>query len=174
MKPTDEQLGQFAAARAHYRKHAVRIASCPKDEWALEMYAWEHEAGIRLTPIERCVWADIRQCNAVMYPQFPVGRYIVDFANPAARVVLECDGAAWHGDAERDQRRQAEIESLGWTVYRLTGRECLEQEDWKEDEDGRAAFVRSTSTDLLRRIVKNHSIAWSGRMRLPSFAGLFR
>lgn len=35
-----------------------------------------------MTPIERWLWADIRHADAVFYPQYPVGNFFVDFANP--------------------------------------------------------------------------------------------
>lgn len=60
-------------------------------------------------------------------PQYPLtvrGRhYRIDLAFPEHRVALEYDGQEWHSsDRQRsaDRRRQAEIESIGWSVERFT------------------------------------------------------
>jgi very-short-patch-repair endonuclease len=50
----------------------------------------------------------------------------VDFHWPAARVVVEVDGYASHGNPvafERDRRRDALLVSTGWRVMRLTWRQ---------------------------------------------------
>lgn len=108
--------------RAHYKRHEAAIQAAGASEWGIDAYAWEEVA--RMTPIEAWLWADIRAIGAVLYPQYPVGRRFVDFGNPVAKVAIECDGAKFHQDKEADDKRQREIEALGWTVYRVTGREC--------------------------------------------------
>jgi very-short-patch-repair endonuclease len=110
--------------RAHYKRHEAAIKAAGASAWGIDAYAWDHNADIRLTPIEAWLWSDIRAIGAVLYPQYPVGRRFVDFGNPVAKVAIECDGAKFHQDKEADAKRQGEIEALGWTVYRLTGREC--------------------------------------------------
>ena len=45
--------------------------------------------------------------------------WFTDFAFPELRIVIECDGEAWHKNIERDRLRQADIESQGWTVMRF-------------------------------------------------------
>lgn len=132
-------MNQFERALAFYREVNPKILEGERNEWAIDPYAWD-EFGIRMTPIEAWLWGDIRQANVVMYPQYPVGRYFVDFANPVARVAFECDGAAFHQDKEKDARRQAEIEDMGWTVYRFTGSECRTEFDEEERRNGWALF----------------------------------
>ena len=119
--------------RAHYDSAPPALWEV-RDEWIGDPYEWDFAAGILLTPIERSMWDKIRLENLIFYPQFPVLRYFVDFANPAARVVIECDGRAYHADEERDARRQREIEVDGWTVYRFTGSECHD-DAWTEWDD---------------------------------------
>ena len=53
--------------------------------------------------------------------QHPIGGYVVDFACPELRLVIEVDGDVHTlpDVAERDVRRSDEIESLGWTVLRF-------------------------------------------------------
>jgi very-short-patch-repair endonuclease len=51
--------------------------------------------------------------------QLVVGGYIVDFAAPAVRLVVEVDGG-YHCERQRaDARRDRAIERLGWRVLRV-------------------------------------------------------
>ncbi|MFY9686485.1 MAG: endonuclease domain-containing protein [Pseudolabrys sp.] len=53
--------------------------------------------------------------------QMPIGNFIVDFACPAARLVIEVDGSQ-HGESqgvERDKDRTAWLESQGYRVLRF-------------------------------------------------------
>ena len=78
-----------------------------------------------MTPIENAIWEQIRELGAVFYPQYPVDRFFADFANPVARVAIECDGVQFHKDAERDQVRDDRFRDFGWKVYRIPGRLCV-------------------------------------------------
>jgi len=53
--------------------------------------------------------------------QHPIGRYVVDFACPELRLVVEVDGDvhALPDVAARDEKRTAELAELGWTVLRF-------------------------------------------------------
>lgn len=63
----------------------------------------------------------------------------VDAAYPSYKLAIELDGYAWHSDRrtfERDRRRDNELRSLGWTVFRFT---------WgmlKFEQDNLAALIR--------------------------------
>lgn len=147
----------FVRITRHYADTMESIIKAGPSLWGVDPYAWEHKAGIELSPIERALWSDIRYIGLVLYPQFPVGHFFVDFANPAARVAIECDGARWHTDVDRDAERQREIERLGWTVYRLTGVECFA--DGKEiEEPGRIRYESSKAQKLLEEIGRKHGI----------------
>lgn len=145
-------MNKWDAIRAFYAKHGAAIKRCGRSEWAYgDAYLWDHEGGIDLTPIERLLWSDIRALDAVLYPQYPVGRYFVDFANPAAKVAVECDGAAWHTDKAKDAARDADLAAMGWTVYRFPGWEC--RTDFCEET------MKSGSAHLrLKEIVAEHRI----------------
>ena len=54
--------------------------------------------------------------------QTPIGQYIVDFYCPAARLVVELDGAShdFEDQADDDDRRQAWLESKGYRVLRFS------------------------------------------------------
>lgn len=121
----------WKAIKAFYEASQEAILSAGKNDWGIDPYAWE--TFMFLTPIERAFWNDLREEGCVMYPNFPVGRFFVDFANPCARIAIECDGAKYHTDVERDAARQREIEALGWTVYRLSGRACKQLDEISEE-----------------------------------------
>lgn len=153
--------------RAHYARHHKSIMAAGKNAWGIDPYAWEFEAGIELSPIERGMWHDIRCVGLVMYPQFPVERYFVDFANPVAKVAIECDGAAWHADKDKDMLRQKRIESLGWTVYRASGSDCLKDDKTEYDEHGRERSIAGHVTILMRQINQAHDITLRGTVTKP-------
>jgi len=79
-----------------------------------------------MTPIECNLWCDIRGFGLPYYPQYPVGRYFVDFADPIRRWALEADGKEWH-DAEKDAKRDQKLGMMGWRVFRFTGRETYDE-----------------------------------------------
>lgn len=148
-------MNDFDAVKAHYRSVAHLITR--PDEWGIDAYAWsDPEIGIRLTPIEEALWHDIRGENVIMYPQYPVGRFFVDFGNPGARVALECDGAQWHRDQEHDRARQAEIERLGWSVYRIGGADCFTDAIEGEDQDGNPFCRPGLARLFIREVIAHH------------------
>ena len=113
------------AIRAFYADMNPLILTTPKDQWAFGAYCWEESQGmINFTPIENWLWADIRECGAVLWPQYPILNFFVDFANPVAKVAIECDGAAYHLDKAKDEARDKRLQDAGWTVYRITGKHC--------------------------------------------------
>jgi hypothetical protein len=135
-------MNDWQAIKAHYQRVNTMILAEQKNEWAIDPYAWDNGM-IRLTPIEEWLWADIRQLDAVLYPQYPVCGVFVDFGNPVAKVAIECDGAAYHLDKEKDARRDRMLGNDGWRVYRITGRDCRTEFDEATMTPGFAAkFVR--------------------------------
>lgn len=75
------------------------------------------------TEIEFQAWCSIREKGRiVLYPQFPVDKYFLDFANPGLKIGLELDGKDFH-DEEKDRQRDLNLKSLGWTIYRISGKE---------------------------------------------------
>lgn len=137
------------ALRQFYAMADKEIKEAGASEWGIDAY--EVDWLSVFTPIEYALWHDIRGHNCILYPQYPVGRYFVDFANPVAKVAIECDGASWHQDAEKDASRQAEIEALGWTVYRITGRDC--KTDFNEE-----TMEPGAAKKFIKRIAAMHGI----------------
>lgn len=151
-------MTDWSGIRCFYAHHDMAIHQAGPSQFGIDPYAWEHDGGITLTPIERALWSDIRASGAVLYPQYPVGRRFVDFGNPCAKVAIECDGAQWHTDAEADARRQREIEANGWTVYRFTGRECMDDEGDVTDDAGRTRLIVSETYRRICEIATRHGI----------------
>jgi len=59
-----------------------------------------------------------------------VGRFEVDFCWRTERVIVEVDGFAFHSSRaalERDHRRDAELQQLGFLVIRIGWRELLQE-----------------------------------------------
>ena len=122
----------WTAIKAHYAKLNKQILSCPSNKWAADPYAWDMgQRIIFMTPIEENFWADCREADLILYSQYPACGYFIDFANPAAKVGIECDGKAFHVDKERDEYRQGVLERAGWSIFRISGREC--NENWDSD-----------------------------------------
>ena len=140
----------WARIRAHYKRATPAILACEKNEWALDAYAWEALGAIHFTPIEEGLWHDIRAVDVVLYPQYPVLNFFVDFANPKAKVAIECDGAAYH-DASKDAERDAQLRAAGWTVYRISGRDCRDGVDMDSGQHTKAR-------EFIQRISANHNI----------------
>lgn len=142
------------ATKAFYAENEEAIMAAPRNEWAIDPTAWNEV--MTLTPIESWLWGDIREANAVFYPQWPVAGFFVDFANPVARVAIECDGAAYHLDKAKDAARDEKLADLGWTVYRITGGQC--RTDCNE-ETGNPGYARRfvdavVEAHGLRRVAK--------------------
>ncbi|MDE2000365.1 MAG: DUF559 domain-containing protein [Burkholderiales bacterium] len=145
-------LTRFSEAAKHYKQYRSEILDAGRAEWGVDPYEWECFS--TMTPIEFDLWSCIRSIDAVFYPQFPIAGYFADFCNPVAGVVIECDGAQWHQDKEKDAKRQAAIEDEGFTVYRITGRQC-------QDAEFAAEFLRDIAIrHSLIRGINQSCIAW--------------
>jgi very-short-patch-repair endonuclease len=140
---------RYPALRKFYALAKGEIEAAERNQWGIDPYEvdWLNV----FTPIEYGLWQDIRQTGAVLYPQYPVGRFFVDFGNPKAKVAVECDGAAFHTDKAKDAARDAELGKLGWRVYRISGRDC------KKDFD-EVKMECSDARKLIKRLRENYGI----------------
>jgi hypothetical protein len=143
--------------RVHYANWHDDIMRAGSNEWGAPAYAWD-EGFLHFTPIETWLWEHIRACDAVLYPQYPVDRFFVDFANPVAKVAVECDGAAYHTDKSKDAARDARLQALGWHVYRITGSDCAHENDRETGAPGRAH-------QFIHNICEQHGISRNSRTR---------
>ncbi|MER8441431.1 DUF559 domain-containing protein [Mesorhizobium sp. M1312] len=77
-----------------------------------------------MTDAELKLWNELRAHRLMALSfrrQVPIGSYIVDFACPTHRLVVEVDGSQ-HADtehAERDATRSTYLKSSGWTILRF-------------------------------------------------------
>src|SRR3990167_2781162 len=90
-------------------------------------YAIQDDWVSLLTPIEYNVWDEMRHWGLLFYPQYPIGKYFVDFADPINKLIVEVDGKDFHQNKEKDDIRQKEIETLGWKVFRFSGTETYKK-----------------------------------------------
>ena len=141
---------KFDAIRDFYKAAEAEIMAEKPNEWSMHPYEWE-KCGIHLTPIESWLWHDIRAVDLVLYPQYPVLGFFVDFANPKAKVVIECDGQAFHQDKAKDAARDKKLRDAGWHVYRITGKDCRDGVDSDTPS-------QSAARQFIERIASMHNI----------------
>lgn len=150
--------GKWLKIKEHYALFGPIILAGVSHEWEIDPYAWDYAgSGINMTPIERNLWADARNVGAILYPQWPTCGYFLDFANPVAMVGIECDGAAYHTDKERDAKRQRHLEDNGWTIYRISGRDCnTDFDDETKESSAATKFIEEICSkhDIRRRVIK--------------------
>lgn len=132
MKKTHFKHIPYYNIRAHYD----RLTPMIMEQSQRLVYKWvnpysEYTDFVSLfTPIERDMWNQIRAFGfAPMYPQYPAGRFFLDFANPFIKIAIECDGKEFHQDVEKDYERDQWLLRNGWTVYRIEGKHCVKQLD---------------------------------------------
>ncbi|MEW6606048.1 MAG: DUF559 domain-containing protein [bacterium] len=76
------------------------------------------------TEIESNVWSDIRYWGLPFYPQFPVRKYFIDFADPIWKIGIEVDGK-YHKKREqgrKDLKKDEYLRNKGWFIFRISGR----------------------------------------------------
>ena len=116
------------------------------------------------SPIERMAWGEIRSSGLPFYPQYPVGKFFADFADPVKKIVIECDGKAFH-DKQQDDLRDSLMGSLGWTVYRVSGADCnrIINDPWEEvsclEYEDRENEIRSLVSEWATKTVDG--LVWS-------------
>jgi very-short-patch-repair endonuclease len=83
-----------------------------------------------VTDAERVLWQGLRdkQLGWRFRRQFVIAPYIVDFACPEARLVIEADGGQ-HAEPHVDCRRDAALAKKGWRILRFWNNEILENRE---------------------------------------------
>ena len=143
-------MNNFDAIASFYKLVNRPIMAAKKNEWGIDPYEWDRGL-IQMTPIESWLWHDIRAVDAVFYPQYPVAGFFVDFANPRAKVAIECDGAEFHQDKSKDSARDKKLTDAGWTVYRISGKDCRSGVNPDEPNLARAFIERISTNHNLKR-----------------------
>jgi very-short-patch-repair endonuclease len=81
---------------------------------------------------ERICWELIRahRMEGIKFRrQHPIGPYFADFACVSLKFVIEIDGDHHADQVERDARRTAVMESLGWRVVRFAANEVVQNRE---------------------------------------------
>jgi very-short-patch-repair endonuclease len=79
------------------------------------------------TPAEQKLWHKLRnhRLGGLKFRrQMPLGPFIADFYCPAAKLVVELDGAS-HIEPQTDERRDAWMAAQGIQVLRLSNRDVI-------------------------------------------------
>ncbi len=104
------------AQRQHLKRQATLVCRA---------HAMRHQP----TPSEAKLWGTIAagQLGVSFKRQVPLGKFIVDFLAPAARLVIEVDGGAHVSRGAADGRKDRQLARLGYRVLRLPAELVLTQ-----------------------------------------------
>jgi very-short-patch-repair endonuclease len=83
------------------------------------------------TPAEHRLWQILRAKRLAGYKfkrQLPIDHYIVDFACPARRLIVEADGGQ-HLEGKRDVSRDEYLKEHGFRVLRFWNSDIFENEE---------------------------------------------
>jgi len=112
------------------------------------------------TRTERKLWdalSALPLAGAHFRPQMPIGPYVVDITCPAAKLVIEVDGAhhAEKENAARDAQRTRWLESEGYRVLRF----------WNSDVTSNQNGVLETITAAVCGSIEAHPLKHEGARR---------
>jgi very-short-patch-repair endonuclease len=81
-----------------------------------------------MTEAEKRLWRELRELGLPrrFRGQHPIGRHIVDFACPAAKLVIELDGGQHAISLSADELRNREIAERGYRVIRFWNVDVIE------------------------------------------------
>lgn len=133
IKPGSIEYFSFLNRVRDYYKDFERliINSTIKGQWQ-NVYAFDWASSF--SEAEFQAWQVIRLTpRCLMYPQYPVDKYFVDFGNPYYQIALEVDGKEYHLDKEKDIQRDKALLELGWKTFRITGSEAFRMIDGIEE-----------------------------------------
>jgi len=83
-----------------------------------------------MTDAEHQIWYHLRNRALMGYKfrrQYPIGPYIVDFACPERRLVVELDGG--QHDESKDAGRTRHLQAHGFMVLRFWNNDVFQQQD---------------------------------------------
>jgi very-short-patch-repair endonuclease len=80
---------------------------------------------------EKLLWVRLRRAEVRFRRQHPIGRYVLDFYCPAAKLAIEVDGAAhdFGNRPQRDDVRTAWLNGEGIQVLRIPAKDVLADPD---------------------------------------------
>ena len=145
---TDGSVGRravLAALERHGRKgrHGVGALRAAVDAWAIG----DKPPDSTLELVMARLLKRHRLPSAIFHAV--VGGYEVDFALPAGRVIVECDGWESHGRSrkpfERDRVRDATLAAAGWVVLRFTWFQITRRPTWVANAISATLAARSAA-----------------------------
>jgi very-short-patch-repair endonuclease len=140
----------YQKIKEYYKEMEMDIINS-KLKWC---YAYAFDWMSMFTPIEQDAWQAIRYYGRVpFYPQYPVDKYFLDFANPYLKIGIECDGKEFHQDKEKDLGRDTHLSKLGWIIYRVSGADCVRIcEDYNNRDDIQDKYEKA---DIIENFYRN-------------------
>lgn len=82
-----------------------------------------------VTKIEKLIRDELIRRKLAFEIQYRILGYWVDFAFPAIKLAVECDGERWHSTEEqifRDAKKDERLKNIGWAILRFKGKEILD------------------------------------------------
>ena len=124
----------------YYREHGLDIHSfTPEALDDFHVYDLDGIDGVdtfHCTPIERNIFNQIRGISVKFLPEYQIGKYYVDFCNPALMLIIEADGKHHKDQIDYDRARQDYLESLGFNVVRFEGWQTFQEyTDFLDDDE---------------------------------------
>ena len=133
------QVGEGNAGRSPVEPRRVRPSAYGPGQGSVEDWQVTDEgrkrirspAGVRSrarelrktqTPAERLLWEHLRgrrHGDLKFRRQHPIGRFIVDFFCPEAKLILEVDGPTHDEQVEDDAWRTGQLQAQGYSVLRF-------------------------------------------------------
>jgi very-short-patch-repair endonuclease len=134
-----EWVGKFEAESFSCGAFA-ELSETPHKQSPIEMMlhvALQVVARLNGMPFSEPIDVEVWSTGLVLSPQYPVGKYSADFMvsyfryqGVSSRVIVECDGTAFHERTEQERRREKArdrfMQKEGWKVFRYTGREIMD------------------------------------------------
>ncbi|WP_328590050.1 endonuclease domain-containing protein [Roseibium marinum] len=123
--------GGYTASVPH-AVFGIQKRACPMPHQKIPQSLRSNARKLRsdMTEAEKKLWQVIgghRLEGLAFRRQMPIAGYIVDFAAPTHRLIVELDGSR-HGEIQgraSDERRDRTLRSLGWTVLRFWNTEVV-------------------------------------------------
>lgn len=103
------------------------------------------KGGYRLTMLEAAVMVALNERELPYFVHMPVDGFIADILVPSLKLVIECDGAYYHGQRNgTDETRDADLAALGYETVRLSEAE-IKAKDWARLDETIARLSRTSA-----------------------------